>query len=93
MVKKLFPIVLFSFTCTCATKITKDAISTPQSSEIFGAIHAYSVWNSNDAKWNKQAEYGCKAGAAIGTLCMKAALAGSGAGPMGTIVAVTAVGL
>ncbi len=28
MVKKLFPIVLFSFTCTCATKITKDAIST-----------------------------------------------------------------
>ncbi len=97
MFKKIFPVLTFSFICAFAMKTFENGTNTDsihaRSSEIFAGIYAASVWNSNDADWNKKAANWTGAGATISGVCVKAALVGSGAGPLGTIVCGAAVGL
>lgn len=95
MLKKIFPVLILSFICAFAMKAFENGTNPihAKSSEIFVGIYAASVWNSNDAEWNEQAATWTGAGATISGVCVKAALAGSGAGPLGTIICGAAVGL
>lgn len=96
MFKKFTPMLIlaavFAFVVITFQKLTDSKIQ-DRTHEAFAGIYAASVWKNNNAKWNKKAANWTQAGAIIGAACVKGALAGSGIGPVGTIVCGAAVGL
>lgn len=97
MSKKILPVLMLAIMCAFSTtafeRSTTTTVITTCSSKVFAGIYAASVWNSNNARWNRKAAHWTSAGAVIGGACMKAALAGSGIGPAGSIICGAAVGL
>lgn len=78
--------------CSMAVGFTVISTSAPKS-EVFAGINYYAQHHGGTDKWKARAGVACRTGSVIGAACMKAALIGSGAGPVGSFVAVAAVGL
>lgn len=75
-----------------AIAIHEVSTPTPQN-KIFAGINYYAQHHGGDANWKAKAGVATRAGSVISSVCMKAALIGSGAGPVGTLLTVGAVAL
>lgn len=71
----------------------QEVYTSSTQSEIFAGINYYAQHHDGDANWKAKAGVATRAGSVISSACMKAALIGSGAGPVGTILTVGAVAL
>lgn len=78
--------------CFMAVSIQKTLNPAPQS-EAFAGINYYVNHSGGSANWKGKATATTRIGSVVASACMKAALIGSGAGPVGTVVAVAAVSL
>lgn len=87
-IKSTFVCCLLS--CTMAIGV-HEVSTTSSQSKIYAGMKYYTDHSDTSANYKARASACLGLGATISSACMKAALVGSGAGPVGTFVAVGAV--
>lgn len=81
--------LLACFMAVCVLNVFNPAIH----SEAIAGINYYINHSRCSTNWKAKASATTKIGGVVASSCMKAALIGSGAGPIGSALAVAAVGL